>query len=147
MQQSSHISPRLDRLGFGKFQLIVFVAVGLCMSADAMEVTLLSYLSAILKEEWNLSNTESAAITSSVFAGQLVGSLFLGPLGDKIGRRPVFILAGSIISIFGLLTAVAWDVPSLVVLRMLVGVGCVSTLILPFVSCAIRALQVENAYF
>jgi MFS family permease len=60
-----------------------------------------------------------------------MGSLTLGPLGDSVGRRPVFTLAASIISVFGLLTALANSYASLLLMRFLVGFG-VGGLTIPF---------------
>jgi MFS family permease len=51
--------------------------------------------------DWDLTGSEIASITSVVFAGELVGSMFWGPLADKYGRRVAFILGVSFfISLF-----------------------------------------------
>eukprot|EP00957_Ditylum_brightwellii_P101374 7726167-Ditylum_brightwellii.AAC.1 len=99
------IDRAIDKLGTGRFQHRILFAAGLCFAADAMEVMLLAYLSLVLEEEWGLSGTQTATITACVFAGAMTGTLILGPLGDKVGRRPVFLLAGTIITVFGVLTS------------------------------------------
>jgi len=96
-----------------------------------MEILLLSFLTVVLQQEWNLSDAETSTITFSVFAGALMGSLTLGPLGDSIGRRPVFTLAAVIISVFGLGTALATSFATLLLVRLLVGFG-VGGLTVPF---------------
>lgn len=70
-----------------------------------MEVLLLSFLTVILQAEWNMSEAQTNSIVSSVFIGALAGTLTLGPLGDRIGRKPVFTVTAAIICLFGLLTA------------------------------------------
>lgn len=117
------IDQAINRLGCGKFQNTLLLIVGLCFCADSIEITLLSFLSFVLKDEWGLSSMEAASITSSVFVGQVLGTIALGYLGDRIGRRPVFILAATIITFFGVLTAGAWNVPSLLLARVLCGFG------------------------
>jgi len=72
------IDDAVDAVQFGKFQKIMMVAVGLCFMSDAMEVVLLGFLSAVLKYEWDLTNSQTAAIGASVFFGELVGSAVLG---------------------------------------------------------------------
>lgn len=114
---------RQDMLGCGKFQNTLLIASGLCFSADAMEITLLSFLSTVLKVQWNLSSSQAASITSSVFAGQLVGTIVLGRCGDVIGRKPIFLIASIIIAFFGILTAFASNFIQLVLLRTAVGFG------------------------
>mmetsp|Transcript_2141 Transcript_2141/g.3869 ORF Transcript_2141/g.3869 Transcript_2141/m.3869 type:complete len:506 (-) Transcript_2141:553-2070(-) len=117
------IDEAMEKVGCGPFQNTLLVIVGLCFCADSIEITLLSFLTGVLRAEWNLSATEAASITSSVFLGQVIGTLVLGPLGDRMGRRPVFFLSAFIISFFGILTATAWNVPSLLLARTLCGFG------------------------
>jgi len=112
-----------ERLGMGKFQHGITWAAGLCFAADSMQILLLSFLSQVLQAEWKLSDTEASAITSSVFVGALLGSCTLGPLGDVVGRRPVFCLAAIVISVFGFATACAKSYPILLLLLFLVGFG------------------------
>ena len=85
-------------------------AAGLCFTADATEIILLSFLSLTLQSEWNLSASQTANMTACVFAGSLVGTLTLGYLGDHVGRRPAFLLSTAIISLFGVFTAFATGV-------------------------------------
>lgn len=121
----------VERLGMGKFQRRILWAAGLCFAADSMEILLLSFLMVVLQQEWGLTDTQSSFITSSVFAGALIGSLTLGPLGDMIGRKPVFAAAAIIISTFGLATALAYSFASLLLVRFIVGFG-VGGLTVPF---------------
>ena len=76
-------------------------------TADATEIMLLSFLSLTLQSEWSLTARQTANMTACVFAGSLVGTLTLGYLGDHYGRRPAFLLSTAIISVFGVLTALA----------------------------------------
>jgi MFS family permease len=125
------VDDAIERLGTGKFQMIVLVAAGLCFAADAMQVLLLSFLSEVLKEEWHLSGDETAMITSILFVGAIFGTLTLGPLADRIGRKPVFLLAATIISGFGIATAMVTNYWTLLANLFMVGWG-VGGLVVPF---------------
>jgi MFS family permease len=107
------------------------IAAGLCFAADSMEVLLLSFLTVVLRAEWNLTETQTNSITSSVFIGALAGTLILGPLGDRVGRKPVFTITAAIICVFGLLTAAANQFATLLACRFMVGFG-VGGLTVPF---------------
>jgi MFS family permease len=122
-------------VGTGPFQRKILTAAGLCFAADSMEVLLLSFLAVVVQSEWNLTSGQASAITASVFLGAMTGTLLLGPLGDKVGRKPVFILSAAIIAAFGLLTAAANNLASLIIIRFLVGMG-VGGLVIPFDSVA-----------
>ena len=125
------VDDAIERLGTGKFQIIVLVAAGLCFAADAMQVLLLSFLSEVLRLEWNLTDSETAMITSILFIGAIFGTLSLGPLADKKGRKPVFLLAASIISGFGIATAMVTNYWTLLANLFMVGWG-VGGLVVPF---------------
>ena len=74
---------------------------------------------------------QAAGLTASLFAGALLGTLVLGPLADRRGRRPVCLLAAALISTAGLLAAAAPHYLWLLLALALVGVG-VGGLTVPF---------------
>lgn len=81
------VDDAIEKLGFGPFQIIIFFFCGLLWLADAMELMILSILSPAVKCQWDLSSMEEAIITSVVFVGALIGSLFWGVFGDIFGRK------------------------------------------------------------
>jgi MFS family permease len=125
------VDEAIERLGMGWFQFLVLTAAGLCFAADAMQVLLLSFLSKVLRLEWNLGDDETAFITSTLFIGAIFGTLTLGPLADRKGRKPVFLLSASIISTFGVLVAFVTNYWSLLASLFMVGWG-VGGLTVPF---------------
>ena len=120
-----------ERIGMGRFQLWILTAAGLSFASDAMMVMQLSFLSEVLREEWNLTDDETALITSILFFGAIFGTLFLGPLADSLGRKPVFLAAASIISLFGMAVAFSTNLWSLLGLLFFVGFG-VGGITVPF---------------
>lgn len=125
------VDDAIEKIGFGKFQRRVLLAAGLCFTADATEIMLLSFLSLTLQSEWDLTANQTANVTACVFAGSLFGTLTLGYLGDHVGRRPTFLLSTAIISLFGVFTAFAQGYSSLLAIRFMVGFG-VGGLTVPF---------------
>lgn len=117
------VDEAIENLGMGRFQLVVLTAAGLCFAADAMQVLQLTFLSQVLRLEWNLSDEETALITSILFIGAIFGTLTLGPLADKKGRKPVFLLAASIISVFGVAVATVTSYWALLANLFMVGWG------------------------
>ena len=99
--------------------------------ADAMEILLMSFLTVVVQSQWQLSDEHTATITSSVFIGAMLGTLILGPLGDYMGRKPVFSITAAIIAVFGLATALANSFWPLLICRFFVGFG-VGGLTVPF---------------
>ena len=80
-----------DHLLYGQAQRLLAVTCGLAFMSDAIEVTMRSFLSAVLSRTWVLSSIQTSGMMSCVFAGMLLGSLFWGVLADSFGRRPTAI--------------------------------------------------------
>ena len=125
------IDEAIERVGNGPFQHRILVAAGLCFMADAMEVLLLSFLSTVLKHEWDLSESSVDSIVAVVFAGALLGTLVLGTAGDLCGRKPVFLVTAALIALAGIATAFCQTYFHLLVARFWVGFG-VGGLTVPF---------------
>jgi len=112
-----------NQIPVGKFHYRLLIVVGLAWMADSMEFSLLSFLSICVGLDWNLSSSQTALISSAVFIGELIGSLWWGKIADIYGRRSSFILGCSIICIFGFLSGFANSFVLLCVCRTLVGFG------------------------
>lgn len=125
------IETAIERVGTGAFQHKILLATGLCFMADAMEVLLLSFLSTVLKHEWNLSEGEVDSIIAVVFAGGLLGTVVLGRAGDVWGRKPVFAVTALLIGTAGVATAFCRTYQELLLARFWVGFG-VGGLTVPF---------------
>ena len=99
------IDQAIDKLGFGPFQLMIYLFSSLLLLADAMEMMILSVLSPAVKCQWSLSSTEEAIITSVVFIGFFFGSIFWGIMGDNFGRKRAILGMILVILISGVLSA------------------------------------------
>ncbi|KAL6575301.1 hypothetical protein OROMI_012586 [Orobanche minor] len=141
----------LDMVGFGKFQALVLSYAGLGAMAEAMEVMILSFIGSSVKSEWGLSSGQQSLITTVVFAGMLIGAYLWGFISDNYGRRawnllrsicgkgycyrPSQVLPNVIVSrigllsvavvtsIFAFISALSPNYVSLVIFRMVAGIG------------------------
>lgn len=100
------VDDALERLGFGAFQVTLTLFCGFIWFASAMELMLMSTLSFIIQCQWNLSSAEEAVMTSLLFVGSLIGSLFWGVFGDAFGRKMAIVGMEVLTTIFGVLSAV-----------------------------------------
>ncbi|HEY4203068.1 MAG TPA: MFS transporter, partial [Devosiaceae bacterium] len=97
---------------------------------DFFDFFLIGYVTAALTKQWSLTYWEGGAILLASGLGAVPGAFFWGWLGDRIGRRTVFILSAVTIS---LATGVMVFTPGqdgfvpgwlfLMFFRFLVGVG------------------------
>ena len=82
---------------------------------------ILTFLLPILSEEWDLNDGEDGTIGAVVFGGMLIGAVFWPQVSDRQGRRKAVIMSNIGQIIFGMLSAVAWNVWSIMVLRFITG--------------------------
>jgi MFS family permease len=111
----------LNPVGFFHYRLLLMC--GLTFMTDALEVTLLAFLSSCAASEWQLSDAQEATLTAMVFLGIVVGSIFWGWFADKYGRRPAYLYSCAIIIAGGLMTAIAPSFELLVIVRAITGFG------------------------
>ena len=106
-----------------KLKASPFAWVSFAMIVGVMGTALISPLYALYKEAWDLQASDISRIYVIYMGGALCTLLFLGRLPDRVGFRPVmmFGLAMAIIGTF--ISLIAWDVTSLSVGRLLVGVA------------------------
>jgi len=84
---------------------------------------LMNYAVVYIGEDLSLTNTETGLVLSSFFLGYAIMQLPGGILADRFGAKRVLLLAVIVWSIFTGLTAVAWGLGILLVIRFLFGIG------------------------
>jgi MFS transporter, putative metabolite:H+ symporter len=72
---------------------------------------------------WKLTPAEIGWLISAGFLGQLIGALAGGAVAERIGRRPMIVAAVLWFGLFSFACGWAWDYQSLLVLRLLQGLG------------------------
>jgi MFS transporter, putative metabolite:H+ symporter len=135
---------RLDALPFTGQHRRLLVGSGAGWALDALDVGLISFIIAQLTVQWQLSATQASWIASAGFVGMAIGAALGGLLADRFGRRQVFALTLLGYGAFTGLSALAWSVGALIVLRFLTGLGLgaelpvASTLVSEFAPARIR---------
>jgi putative MFS transporter len=96
---------------------------GLGFLFDSMDVGILSFIIAALKEDWQLSATQIGWIGSINSIGMAVGAVVFGLMADRIGRKPVFMFTLLLFSVASGLTALTTTLWAFLCLRFLIGMG------------------------
>lgn len=100
--------------------------VALCAGVsflDGFDILAISYVAPVIGAAWHLPREAFGPIFAAHYVGAAVGAVFFGWYADRHGRRMGVIVPTVIFGVFALLTVFAYDFRSLLVLRMLIGIG------------------------
>ncbi|MTH64081.1 MFS transporter [Paracoccus shanxieyensis] len=118
----------IQAAGVGKFQYRLFIIFGLVWLADAMQVLSIGFSAPSIAATFGITVPQALSTGTLFFTGMLIGAFVFGRLADRIGRRPVLMIAVVIDAICGVASAFAPDLQWLLVLRFLTGIGVGGTL-------------------
>ena len=65
-----------NKVGVGLYQIILFLVLVTVDTSEGAQLTLMALLMPIVKSEWILSNFQVKVLTSSFFAGIIIGNLY-----------------------------------------------------------------------
>jgi MFS family permease len=119
------IPARLDALPFGRFHILVIVALGITWILDGLEVTLAGSLSGELKNSsaLGLSNSEIGLASSLYLAGAVSGAFLFGWLTDRMGRKKLFTITLVVYLLATAATGLSWNFWSFALFRIITGAG------------------------
>jgi AAHS family 4-hydroxybenzoate transporter-like MFS transporter len=121
--QLSPTEVMLENQRVGPLQIRVAALCTLIQICDAFDVNAIAVTVPSLTHAWSLPGPAftQAFVWSSI--GILVGALSAGPIGDRLGRRPLLLASVAIYGLASLLTGFVGSLPMLSVMRFLTGVG------------------------
>lgn len=127
------------------------VAVALCVGLNALDgfdVLAISFASPGIAKEWGIDRAALGLVLSMELIGMAVGSVLLGNVADRIGRRPT-ILGCLVVMASGMwLATLAGDVQSLSIYRLFTGLGiggmlaCTNAMVAEYANDRSRTLAV-----
>lgn len=105
-----------------KHWLTVFTA-GMGFFTDAYDLFIIGTVTVILTPIFNLSTNQISLLNSISLLASVVGAIGFGKLMDRIGRKRMYGVEVAILVIGALLSALSWNFTSLMIFRVIVGLG------------------------
>lgn len=103
---------------------IAAIAVTIGLNAlDGFDVLSISFASPGIAKEWGIDRAALGLVLSMELIGMAIGSVLLGGVADKIGRRPTILGCLTVMAIGMFLATTAHDVVSLSIWRVMTGLG------------------------
>ncbi|MHA8067458.1 MFS transporter [Aquirufa sp. ROCK2-A2] len=104
-------------------QYLIILVCFLCNMLDGMDVLIISFTAPAIAEAWKISPANLGIVFSSGLLGMTVGAIFLAPLADRFGRKPMMLFAALLMGICIYATSFATDINSLMIFRIVSGLG------------------------
>lgn len=117
------IGVRLDRMPITPLHRRLTAVIGVGLFFDTFENNLSGTIGKVLQSDFGFGATSLKLTLASVFVGQFIGSLTLGRIADRFGRRRAFLVNLAIYSVFSLFGAFSPNATWLIVTRFLAGIG------------------------
>jgi AAHS family 4-hydroxybenzoate transporter-like MFS transporter len=107
----------------GRYQLGVLILSFIAMILDGYDVQVIGVTAAGIRETLKLDPATLGIVITAGQVGVILGAVFLAPFADRMGRKRLMIASLLIFGAFSFLTAYATNVPALIALRVLAGIG------------------------
>lgn len=106
-----------------RLQIVAIILCILLNALDGFDVLAISFASPGIAETWGIERAALGLVLSMELIGMAIGSILLGTVADRYGRRPTIL--GCLIVMSGgmYLAAIAHDVTTLSVVRFATGLG------------------------
>ena len=109
--------------GWMPLQVLTVALCFLLNMLDGADLLVMSFIAPVLSDEWGIAPESLGIIFSASLAGMAGGCLFIAPLADRYGRRPLILAALSLVALSMLASSQVTSVGQLVAMRFLVGLG------------------------
>jgi benzoate transport len=104
-------------------QVLAIALSVLLIALDGFDVLAISFASPGIAKEWGIDRTALGFVLSMEIIGMAIGSMTLGNVADRIGRRPTILLCLVVMTAGMFLAMTATGVKPLSVFRFLTGIG------------------------
>jgi len=123
LERRSEIIARLERLPFSRFHWKLAAILGVGTFFDAFDALTIAVALTVVFTTLHIGFMNAGFLISAAYVGQFIGAWAFGYLSEKYGRKPAFVIALLLFGVLSVATAFAWDFHSLLVLRLVQGLG------------------------
>ncbi len=117
------IAARIERLPFSRWHLKMGTIVATGWFFDGFDALAIAYVLPVLIPLWHLNFGQIGVLIGMGYFGQLIGSIFFGWLGERIGRLPVFRYTLLLYTVMSIVCGFAQSYNELLWMRGIQGLG------------------------
>lgn len=113
----------LDNSKLGGFQLSAMVVCFVVIALDGFDTQSIAFVAPTLREAWEVSPELFGPLFGAGLLGTLIGSIALGSIADRFGRKPMLLFSTALFGAMTLLCATAGSIEQLGLYRFIAGLG------------------------
>lgn len=121
--QDIDVTRAINGAPIGSFQWRIFVLLFIVVLLDGYDTQCVAFVAPIISKAWGLKPGSFGPIFSAGLFGSVIGSLIIGPLADRAGRKLLILVSIAIFTLFTGTCALATSFSELLIYRVLAGVG------------------------
>lgn len=118
-----NLRAKIDSSPMSGYQWMIVIMATMMNLLDGFDVLVLAFTATNIRDEFGLSDEQLGYLLSAGLFGMAAGSLFLAPIADKIGRRPLLLIAVTLSAVGMLGSALIWSYHTLAFWRVITGLG------------------------
>ncbi|KAI0269991.1 major facilitator superfamily domain-containing protein [Gloeopeniophorella convolvens] len=111
----------IDRIGMGTYQWTLLSLCGFGWAADNMWIQAIAIILPRVQRHFSLADNHIGILSSTMFAGMMIGAIGWGTCSDLLGRSTAFNATLFFTSVFGILASFATTFPMLCVALLFLG--------------------------
>lgn len=117
------LGTRIDSLEKIPMSAGVLLAISMASFFTYYDFSNYAYISPMLKESWNVQDSEIALGASLTVLGYVIGAVLITIYADLYGRKPALVISVLLLAGGSILTASAQDMTQMVIFRLITGIG------------------------
>ena len=122
-EQEVNLVEIMDKAKLRSFQIGVIIICFALIMVDGFDTQSIAFVAPALRHTWEISPNTFGLLFSAGLLGSMIGAMSLGPVGDRLGRKPLILASTLLFGIMSILSAGSSSVEMLATYRFIGGLG------------------------
>lgn len=118
-----HLGTILDHAPIGRVHLRIILIGMLIMVLEGVDIQIIGFAAPTIIRELGIPPAEFGIVFSAGLVGATIGAAVLGPLGDRIGRKPLILWCTLAFALGTAATPLADSIATFVAIRLAASIG------------------------